>query len=369
MEEEWIPSSWIGGPAVESVELLDGGAQAFPRMLGAIGDARATIHLEVYNFARDRVGQQFISALSEASKRNVSVRVVIDGWGSARSGRSVSSLLTAAGCDVEIFHPLRSLIRGRWYRNHRKLLVIDDEVTFLGGINIADDFTTTDTSPGWADLAVEIRGAAVRRLGQRLRREPLSPASGPVQIYLSGLGGGWRLRRRYLKAVRRARQTLAISHGYFIPDVRLVRAIVRAARRGVQVSLLLAGKSDVPFARTASMRLYRQLLAAGVRIFEWTATVLHVKAATVDGKKLLVGSFNLDPLSLVDLETLVEVNDGAITHEADRWIQRHARASREITMDQLSKSRFHRWIIEPVGSVIARFTSLVARALRYTSRG
>src|SRR5262249_17843053 len=153
-----------------------------------------------------------------------------------------------------------------------------------------------------------------------LRRERRGDWNHPVRIYLSSESGGRKLRKRYLKAFAAARARLLVAHAYFVPDRGLVRALRRAAKRGVDVRLLLAGRSDVPFARAATMSLYRRLLSAGVHIYEWSRSVLHAKAATVDGQRFLVGSFNLDPLSLSNLEALVEITDASVVPSADAWI-------------------------------------------------
>jgi cardiolipin synthase len=154
--------------AAESVSLLDGGEQAYPRMLRAIAGARRTVHLEVYAFAPTGVGARFIEALALAASRGVVVRVQIDGWGSARGGRAVANALQDAGCTVRIYNRLLALFIGRFGRNHRKVLLVDDELAFLGGINIGDENVGEGGHIGWADLAVEIRGPACARLGQMI---------------------------------------------------------------------------------------------------------------------------------------------------------------------------------------------------------
>jgi cardiolipin synthase len=354
------------GPA--PVRILDGGAEAFPRMLAAIGAARESIHLEVYAFALDATGERFAEALSAAAGRGVRVQVVVDGVGSALDGRALEMQLAAAGVRVRIFNPLRMLLLGRFRRDHRKVLLVDDEVAFLGGINIGDEYGAPLPGGGggaWADLAAEIRGPACAWLGARLRRGRPAPLRGPVRIRLSGLGGGWPLRRRYLKAIGAARSSVWIAHGYFLPDHRLVRTITAAARRGVAVTLLLPGKSDVPFARQAAMRLYGKLLRAGVRIFEWEPSVLHVKAAAMDGERLLLGSFNLDPLSLVNLETLLEVVDPGAAQEGEEWIARHVAAARPVEERELEgRSLLQRWVLDALGLAAARVARLAGWLLR-----
>jgi cardiolipin synthase A/B len=351
----------------ESVLLLDGGEQAYPRMLLAIERAQRNVHLEVYAFAPLGVGVRFIEALGRAAKQGVRVQVVIDGWGSAWGGRAVAASLREAGCSVQIYNRLLALLVGRFGRNHRKILLIDDDVAFLGGINIGDENVAEGASQGWADLALEIRGPQCRRLGQMIRREPSCPIDSSLRIYLCGIGGGWRLRRRYLKAFAGARQSIHIAHGYFLPDLAVVRAITAAARRGIQVRLLLAGRSDVPFARAASRSLYRRFLAAGVTIHEWRDTVLHAKVAAIDERSLLVGSFNLDPFSLANLETLVEVDDTLVVEQGEAWIQDHLARARPIT-GVATSSRLRRWLLDPLGRVVARGADAISRVIANRKR-
>lgn len=353
--------------AKESVELLDGGDRAYPAMLAAIAHARKSVDLEVYAFAPSGVGARFVEALGQAARRGVAVRVVIDGWGSARRGRGVANSLREAGCVVRIYHRLLALLVGRFGRNHRKLLLVDDEIAFLGGINIGDENLDEGADPGWADLALAIRGPQCARLGAMIRRQPLGLVNSSLRIYLCGLGGGWRLRRRYIKTFADARTRIHIAHGYFLPDHGVVRAITTAARRGVEVRLLLAGRSDIPFARAAARSLYRRLLATGVAIHEWDESVLHAKVATVDGHRLLLGSFNLDPFSLANLEALVEVNDNSVVQQAEAWIQDHIDRSRAITSLEAT-SRLRRWLLDPLGRLVARFADAISRVIASRKR-
>jgi cardiolipin synthase len=340
--------------------LLDGGAEAYPRMLEAIDSATRRVHLEVYAFECEGVGSRFVSALTAAARRGVEVKVIVDGWGSIGESRALASTLREAGIKVRIHNPLTSVFLGRIWRNHRKLLLVDDAVAFLGGINIGDRYAAQEGRPGWADLALELRGDLCARLRARLNAGASTLEAGPVRLLLSGFGGGWRLRARYLAALAQARRRVVLAHAYFLPDRGFVRALKRAARRGVEVHLLLPGRSDVPFARVATQRLYRTLLKAGVRIHEWTATTLHAKAAVVDDQRLLVGSFNLDPLSLVNLETLVEVEDAAVAAEATRWMERHMELSTPVSLEDCAGSGVRRWLLEVVGLAVARFAERFA---------
>ena len=347
---------------IDQVELLDGGEQVYPRMLAAIASAKLYVRLEVYAFSPAGIGRSFVEALSQAAQRGVGIHVTIDGWGSARGGRAVATALSEAGCHVRIYHRLLALLVGRFGRNHRKILLIDDEVAFVGGINIGDENVTQGARPGWADVALEIRGSHCLRLGQMFRREPVRTSDSTLVVHFCGLGGGWRFRRRYLRAFARADQRIEVAHGYFLPDRGIVRAIIAAAKRGVQVRLLLAGQSDVPFARIATRSLYRRLLTAGVDIHEWGGSVLHAKVACIDGRSLLVGSFNLDPFSLANREVLVELSILQVVAQGEKWIEERFEMSKAVTSVDAG-SPVHRWLLEPLGIFVARIVALISRVV------
>jgi cardiolipin synthase len=347
----------------DEIRLLDGGLEAFPRMLAAVGAARAEVALEVYQFAPDVIGGRFVEALGAAAARGVRVRVVIDGWGSAPHTAEVADRLTARGCQVEVFNRLILVLVGRVRRTHRKILAVDGEVAFVGGLNVADEYGVPGLprEQAWADLALEIRGPTAAWLQARAGRERGRSPGGRLRIWLSGLGGGGRLRRRYLKALGAARERALLAHAYFLPDRHLVRSITAAARRGVRVRVVLPATSDVAISRPATRRLYRRLLKAGVELREWPRSVLHAKAAVVDGALLLLGSFNLDPFSMANREALAEVNDPLVGGAAERWIE--ARLEEAVPVRSVGLAG---WWEERFGRLIAR---LAQRIGRWLSRG
>jgi cardiolipin synthase len=334
-------------------------------MLAAIRAARSNVFLEVYAFSPEGIGATFIAALSAAARSGVHVHVVIDAWGSAPATSEVEASLAAAGCEVEVWGSVLGILAGRLRRNHRKILAVDGEVAFVGGLNIADAYGVPDPPPDerpWADLAVEIRGPAAAWLQDRARRERGRSPRGPVRVWLSGLGGGGRLRRLYLKSFGAARSRILVAHAYFLPDRHLVRSIAAAARRGVSVRLVLAGRSDVAIATPATRRLYRKLLRAGVEIAEWSRSVLHAKAAAVDGERFLVGSFNLDPFSLANLEALAEVELTDVALAGERWIAARFEEGERITLQVIGEgSRLERFAVERLGPLIARAAHRIAR--------
>jgi cardiolipin synthase len=306
------------------VRLLEGAAATWASMLAAIDAATATLHLEVYGFSDRGIGLRFIEALGAAAGRGVRVQVIVDGWGSLRSGVRVVELLRARGCEARVHNRLRLGFLGRLNRNHRKLLVVDGELAVIAGANIGDEYAD------WEDLGVELRGAPCLALQRRLAGEHFVRQEGPIRVHLSRAGGGWRLRRMYAKAFGAARRRVRLAHAYFLPDSGLVRRLTAAARRGVSVAALLPGRSDVPLAHLAATSLAARLGAAGVRLVELRQSILHAKAAVIDGHRLLVGSFNLDPFSLADLEALVIIDDETIARRAESWIERRLSEGRPL---------------------------------------
>jgi cardiolipin synthase len=265
-----------------------------------------------------------------------------------------------------------SLLAGRFRRDHRKVLVVDDEVAYLGGINIADEYGNVGPARApdaeaeeadWLDAAVEIRGPVAAWIGRWQRGGRSPPPPGPVRVWLSGIGGARKLRRRYRKAFGGARREILAAHSYFLPDRRFVRSVTAAARRGVRVRLLLAGRSDVPLSRMGTVRLYRQLVAAGVEIREWTRSVHHAKVAAVDGERLLLGSFNLDPYSLSNLEVLVELEEPGPVGEGRRWLERRLAEGAPVEPMVEGPYAIRSRIVDAVGLAVARFAAWVARVL------
>ena len=319
----------VAAGASSSIVLLDRGSVAFARMLSAIRTATRTVHLEVYAISASGVGALFISALEDAARRGVKVRVVVDAWGTGHIAAGIVATLRVAGCDAVVYNPIwRGILFRQRRRNHRKLLVVDDRVAFVGGINLVDYFIG---ERAWVDVAVEIHGPACAELAHRLRHEPHPERDNGLHVLVSDVGGGRRLRRRYLKAFGAAHQRILLAHSYFLPDRGFLRSITAAARRGVRVTLLVPGVSDVPLARATTALVYKRLLAAGVEIYELDGAILHAKLGVFDGTRLLVGSFNLDPYSLADLEVLVDAREPAVAEQATRWIEAHLEKARRIS--------------------------------------
>lgn len=298
-------------------QLLRDGVEAYPAMLEAIRRARRSIRLETYMFITDAVGELFGEALAEAAERGVHVKVLYDAVGSWTSRKSFFEALRARGVDIRPFKPIqfgqgwRYLVR----RDHRKILVVDGEVAFTGGVNISAHWAPEGQGGNWRDDVVRIEGPAVQHLERRFlatwrmafqdrfrswmhgrpRRRPGRPRG---DVSLAVLSSRRSIHRAYLHAIERARRSVLVAAAYFVPDRHMVAALRSAAQRGVEVCLLLNGRSDHPMLELATRAFYERLLAAGIRIFEWQRGVLHAKTAVVDGVWGTLGSFNLERISM-----------------------------------------------------------------------
>jgi cardiolipin synthase len=288
------------------------GDDAYDAMLGAIGRARVRVWLEVYIFATDALGLSVLDALARAAARGVDVRLLVDAVGSPDFPEAGQSL-RAAGGRVAVFNPTLRLRRRLplTMRDHRKILVVDDDIGFCGGMNVANEYGGVRRgNAAFRDTHLLVQGPAVRDLAEVFAASwchavderlttflaaPPRPDGSHVQI----LGSDRFRRRRGIQralhhAVDHAQQRIRLTTPYFVPPPRLLSALRRAARRGVVVEVLTAGLSDVPVAAVAARHAYGSLLQAGVRIHELGGRKLHAKTASVDGLYAHVGSFNLD---------------------------------------------------------------------------
>ncbi len=294
------------------VEVFSKGGAAFAGMLEALAEAREEVLLESYIFKDDPTGQQFAEALRRAAARGVAVRVLADGFGSMWTRGAFWSELQRHKVEARLYHPLWTLRHWK-FRDHRKILVVDRKISFTGGMNIGDEYGSSLLPTGhvWRDTHARVDGPAAwemaivfeegwrRAGGSRIGLDPLPAREAPgarVLILDSRPGRGNREVAAMVAAISgAARKTLWITTAYFAPNRRrALRILGGAARRGVDVRLLLPGRSDVPVARHASHGFYSGLLSRGVRIFEYQPAILHAKTMVADGLLSLVGSSNLD---------------------------------------------------------------------------
>jgi len=320
------------------ITVLREGAETFPAMLEAIAAAQSSILLEVYILAADTTGDRFKAALLERARAGVTIRILYDAVGSFGLATSWSDELRAAGVEVHAFNPIGLWRRRfRWsHRDHRKILVVDDQVAFTGGLNIADDYAAVeDGGKGWHDMHCRVRGPAVLDLSRLFRRTWLAssgtPYPAPQRASEAPAGPGasfarvienskrrqrGAFRRTYLHVIKHARDAVLIENAYFLPERRVRRALARAVRRGVKVSVIVPGHSDVKMVEYASDYVLRRLAKRGVEILRWQGPMMHAKTAVVDGVWSTIGSYNFDAQSrLNNLEVTVEILDPAVGAE------------------------------------------------------
>lgn len=315
------------------VELLHDGRQVFPAMLAAIEEAQTQVLIEMYWFDSGRIGRRFAEALKAAAARGVEVAIIYDAVGSIGADPAMFEALVESGARVLEFNPVapwkrRFRLTRLTRRDHRKILVVDAKVGFTGGVNIGDLWLPEEEEGGgFRDDAARVEGPAVRgfiecflRTWQMLGGEPLRTHPKLVAPLEDGqlaqvMAEGQHLRRRsiaraYLRRIYGAERRVWIANSYFIPDGSVIRALTRAARRGVDVRILVPRESDVVLTDWASRAVWPRLMRRGVRIFEWTDSILHSKTAVIDGLWSTIGSFNLDYLSLrTNLEVTLNVSD------------------------------------------------------------
>ena len=304
--------------------LLRNGEQYFPALVEAIDGARREVFVESYIYADDQTGSLVTDALARAAARGVAVHLLVDGFGARDFAPRFRRVLAEAGARVLVYRPDISpwtLRRDRLRRMHRKLASMDGGPAFVGGINVVDDHDGPDPAPPRFDYAVRIEGplsAAVRDEARRLWDRVAQGAGEPQAPMPSGeapgpLRGGQRaalvvrdsvrhrrdIERAYLEWIEGAREEIVIANAYFFPGRRFRQALLRAARRGVRVVLLLQGRVEYLLQHYASRALYGTLLDAGVEIHEYHRSFLHAKVAVFDCCRASIGSTNIDPFSLL----------------------------------------------------------------------
>jgi len=318
--------------------LLKNGAAYFPALETALDRASHEIYLETYIYEDDTTGRRIAAALKRAAARGVQVYLLIDGYGSKDLPKSLLAELRAGGIKAQIFRPKISpwsLRRKRLRRMHRKIVVIDREIAFVGGINIIDDSTGMAASSPRFDYAIAVQGPLVEviRLSARhlwtqvawssLRKgaehnvvlPPLSTNAGTMRATLV-VRDNFRHRRDieaiYLRAIEQAQSEIILAHAYFLPGPVFRHALVAAVGRGVRVVLLLQGRMEFFLQHYAARALYGDFLAAGIEIHEYRMSFLHAKVAVIDGHWATVGSSNIDPFSLLlSREANLVVDDAA----------------------------------------------------------
>ncbi|MGU3522086.1 cardiolipin synthase ClsB [Enterobacteriaceae bacterium C23F] len=320
------------------IQLLENGEQYYPAVFSAIEKAERKIILETFIWFEDSVGWRLHDVLLRAAQRGVSVEVLLDGYGSPDLSERFVGELTEAGVVFRYYDPRPRLFGMRtnlFRRMHRKIVVIDSSVAFVGGINYSADHLADYGPEAKQDYAVRVEGPVVqdillfelenlpghaetRRFWRRRHRPEENRTPGEAQALFV-----WRdnhehrddIERHYLKMLANAKREVIIANAYFFPGYRLLHAMRNTARRGVSVKLVVQGEPDMPIVKVGARLLYRYLLKGGVQIYEYTRRPLHGKVALMDEHWTTVGSSNLDPLSLsLNLEANLIIHDRVFNH-------------------------------------------------------
>jgi cardiolipin synthase A/B len=339
-----------------SYKWLCTGNDVFPEMLAAIEAAQTSVSLEIYIYAASPLGERFREALIRACRRGVRVRVLVDALGSLSLPGNFWEPLHSAGGEARVFNPLALNRFG--IRNHRKLLVCDERIAFIGGFNIAPEYEGDGIERGWCDLGLKLEGPLARPLAVsfeemfaradfrhkrfiRLRRfSARNPATGSTeQILFSGPGRGPSPIRHSLHLDLAQARDVRIIVAYFLPTRQLRRDLVRVVRRGGKVQLILAGKSDVPLSQLAGRSLYRRLLKGGIEIYEYEPQILHAKLVIVDDA-VYVGSSNLDQRSLqINYELMIRFQRSDIADQARGLFADNLKLCQQVTRKSWRESR------------------------------
>jgi cardiolipin synthase len=365
------------------VTLLFDGPATMREMMAAARAATGSINLETYIFDQDKVGNEFADLLIEKQRQGVQVNIMVDAVGAIATPAAFFERMRAAGIRVLIFNPVNpAKAKGNWdlnNRNHRKLMVVDGKVAFTGGINISSTYANSSlfrsryradnvdgSKVGWRDTHVRIEGPAVAPLqwsfvnlwvqqeGGELPKADYFPALSPagdklIRVLAGNPDGDSDIYKALVVAITEAKKSIHITSAYFVPDQQIVDALAAAARRGVDVKLVLPGVSDHSLIRYAGQGFYDQLLKGGVKIYELQVAVLHAKTAVIDGAWSTIGSANIDRRSFLhNYELNVVVMDPAFGRDMESAFNEDLRDSKEVTLEQWRhrpwKDRIREWV-------------------------
>jgi cardiolipin synthase len=360
------------------VEVFTNGPRFYPAMLAAIREAKQSINLEAYIFQPGEVAEQLVTALAERGKAGVEVRIVLDSIGSSHFRWSrQAARLKEAGCRLERYQPLK------WYRlhrvnnrTHRELLIVDGRLAFIGGAGVADWWNTpsSPTDPAWRDTMVRVEGPVVASLqgvfsenwleccGEILTSPHCWPAltsegtADAMLIKSSPSDRATASRVGFQMLIAGARDAVDIGTPYFLPDFSLRRLLVETAQRGVRVRVVLPGaRTDQRLVRLASRRLYRDVLAAGVQIYEYEPGMTHVKTLLIDDRWAVVGTTNFDNRSFEhNDEVNVAFRDRELTARLRQDFETDVANSAEITLEAWKARPLYEKLLSPLSWILER---------------
>jgi cardiolipin synthase len=353
------------------IEVLLNGDETFPTMLREIRKAKSTITFAQYLYEDGSIARELAQALAERCRAGVKADILLDRHGSGKAPSEIIAIMKDAGCHVEYFRRVEAegiifpwkLLRYN-YRSHRRVLVIDGRIGFTGGYGISEAWTGNGRTPEhWRDTNAQIEGPVVRFLqaafaeswlettgiaiggdGYFPRLEPSGSLTAQI-VKSSPTGGSFQNYMLFLLSINSAKKSILITNPYFIPDNVMTEALVKAAKRGVRVVVLLPGEIDSQLTYTASRSHYGPLLLGGVEVFEYKASLMHAKTIVIDSVWSTIGSSNFDNRSFaLNQEINLTVYDSGMAHRLEEIFQEDLKYSQQITYEQWrSRSIFERF--------------------------
>jgi cardiolipin synthase len=361
-------------------EALLNGDQIYPAMLGAIRAARRRVNFLTYIYSPGEVADLFTNALADAGRRGVEVNVVVDAFGASDIPNDHLKRLEAAGVAVGHYRPVRWYsIQESNYRNHRKILVVDGETAFTGGVGVADHWLGhAQDKEHWRDSQFRIQGPVVRyleavfyeSLAQTLDRvkpeigagtdgEPPPPAGAASSIIVSSApnGGSGGVKRLFLVSIAAAKRTLDITTPYFVVDDSTQWSLEQARRRGVRIRILVEGdRTDAKTVKWASRSSYDTLLQQGMEIYEYQPTMLHAKTTVIDKTWSIVGSANFDNRSLdMNDEVNIGIADPELAASLSVTFEDDLSRAKRLYLDQWRERALHERVNEKFWSLLGEF--------------
>lgn len=352
----------MSDPQDESITLLQNGDEIFPAMLEAITGARETVCFETFIYWSGSIADKFADALSAKAREGVSVHVLLDWVGCLRMDEALVDQMKEAGVEVEYFRPLRWFnLRRTNHRTHRKILIVDGRTGFTGGVGVADEWSGHAQDPShWRDNHYRLTGSVVGEMQRAFfinwstvrQWAPLpdNPAYYPKLENASTMetvtGAPWHERTRihtlFLKAVEEATESIKIGTAYFMPGEKLLKALLDARKRGIDITVLMCGPHiDKSIVRQASRAHWGQLLSAGVRLFEYQPTLYHVKLLLIDDAWISVGSANFDARSSwLNDELNINVTDSEVVAQHSELFREDLSRATEITFSDWKRRPF-----------------------------
>ncbi len=340
--------------------LLENGDEFFPAMLAAIRSARASVNMEMFIFNKGKIATEFAQALAAKAQEGVEVRILLDDWGSHPG--ELEELMTRAGVKLVWYKPVRIYsIYKVGNRTHRKILTIDGQIGFTGGVGIDDRWMGDARNPNeWRETMVQVEGPVVAQLqaiftedwvhttGEVLHGEkqfPRMPPAGELlaqAISASRSDASSMAKLLYYMAIQAARKSILIENAYFVPDGQIRRGLVHAVERGVDVRVLVPGPHiDIPIVRMASRYHYGELLDGGVKIYEYQPTMMHNKVMVVDGIWTTIGSINFVNRSMKkNAEANVAIYDRGFAEIVEKSVFADLEKSQQFTKSMWEKRGF-----------------------------